>query len=99
MSNIEIEVFRIMPKDGDKCYEYAESTRSEGKWPDQRRFTTNKLLYVGRLVKFVEGGYRDNSWRVDYFQDNNGKEHIVNYSYEGGTCFREVPPLQSLSKE
>jgi len=91
---LEVEIFRIAPEINNKCYEYAESTRIEGTWPNERRFTTNKLIYVGRLIKIVLGGYGDNGWRIDYFEDNNGQEQIVNYSYEGKTCFREVPSLQ-----
>lgn len=37
----------------------------------------------------------DGGWRRDYFEDNNGTEHIVNYSYGGDTCFREVPCLNA----
>jgi len=102
----EFEVFRITPEVGEKCYEYAESTRSQGRWPNERRFTNVKPQYVGRLIRFETGGYGDNGWRRDYFQDNNGQEHVVNYSYEGRTCFREVPcvpevisSLESLSRK
>ena len=102
----EFEVFRITPEVGEKCYEYAESTRTEGRWPKERRFTNVQPLYVGRLIRFETGGYGDNGWRRDYFQDNNGREQVVNYSYEGRTCFREVPcrpavipSLESLSRK
>jgi hypothetical protein len=100
----EVEVFRITPEVG-KCYEYAESTRTQGRYPNQRRFTINTPLYVGRLTRTETGGYGDNGWKRDYFQDNTGTEHVVNYSYEGNTCFREVdcrpaviPSLESLSR-
>lgn len=92
----EFEVFRITPEVNEKCYEYAESTRKEGRWPNERRFTNVKPQYVGRLIKFETGGYGDNGWRRDYFQDDTGKEHVVNYSYEGNTCFREVPCLPAV---
>jgi hypothetical protein len=102
----EFEVFRITPEVGEKCYEYAESTRTEGRWPKERRFTNVQPLYVGRLIRFETGGYGDNGWRRDYFQDNNGREQVVKYSYEGKTCFREVPcrpavipSLESLSRK
>ena len=40
---------------------------------------------------------------IDHFQDNTGQKHIVYYSYEGTTCFREVPTtiftFESLSKQ
>jgi|694.fasta_scaffold20903_9 hypothetical protein len=92
----EFEVFRITPEVNEKCYEYAESTRSQGRWPNERRFTNVKPQYVGRLIKIETGGYGDNGWRRDYFQDNTGKERVVNYSYEGNTCFREVPCLPAV---
>ena len=101
----DFEVFRITPEVGEKCYEYAESTRSQGRWPNEKRFTNVQPRYVGRLIRFETGGYGDNSWRRDYFQDNSGREQVVNYSYEGNTCFREVPcspavipSLESLSR-
>lgn len=84
----EFEVFRITPEVGNLCYEYAESTRSEGRWPSQRHFTNSVPLYVGSLIKVETGGYGDNGWRRDFFEDNAGLEHIVNYSYAGTTCFR-----------
>ena len=100
----EIQVFRICPKVGDgKFYEYAECTRKEGKWPNEKWYTTNTPLYVGILVSTSTGGYGDGGWRRDYFSDHTGKEHIVKYSYDGNTCFREVPskelpPLQELCR-
>jgi hypothetical protein len=92
----EYEVFRITPEVNEKCYEYAESTRSQGTWPNEQRFTIVQPLYVGTLIKTERGGYGDNGWRRDYFQDNTGKEHVVNYSYGGYTCFREVPCLPNI---
>ena len=46
----EIEVFRITPEVGEKCYEYAESTRSQGSRPNEKRFTNVQPRYVGRLI-------------------------------------------------
>jgi hypothetical protein len=95
----ETRVYRICPDVGDgKFYEYAECTRREGRWPTEKWFTTNKPLYVGRLVKIETGGWGDGRWRKDYFEDEYGNEHVVNYSYEGNTCFRQVPqkPIPSL---
>ena len=86
---MSFEVFRITPEVGNLCYEYAEYTQIDG----GRYFTNIKPLYVGRLKRFEEGGYGDNRWRTDYFEDNNGVEHVVPYSYEGTTCFRQVPCL------
>ena len=95
----EIEVFRITPEVGEKCYEYAESTRSQGSRPNEKRFTNVQPRYVGRLIRFETGGWGDGGWRKDYFEDNNGIEQVVNYSYEGKTCFREVPCRSSLPED
>ena len=103
----EFEVFRITPqKDDGKCYEYAESTRTQGRYPNEKYFTNTKPKYVGRLIKIETGGFGDGGWRRDYFEDNNNIKHTVNYSYEGKTCFREVPclpanipTLESLSRD
>jgi len=85
----QIEVFRLTPEVG-KCYEYAEYTRSEGRYPNQKYFTTNPLRYVGRFVRHITSGYRDGAQHADIF-NLNGQEIRVDYSYEGRTSFREVP--------
>ena len=90
------EVFGITPEVGNLCYEYAESTQSVGRWQSQRHYTNIKPLYVGHFKRFETGGYGDNKWRTDYFEDNNGVEHVVPYSYAGTTCFRVVPCLPHI---
>ena len=92
----EIEVFRITPNpEINKCYEHAEATRVEGRFPNERYFTTNTPRYVGRFIKRVRQGFGDGGRITDYFEDNNGNEQTVDYSYEGKTCFREVPCLSN----
>ena len=83
------EVFRIIPTPG-KCYEHAEYTNRLGHYPEIRYFTNVQPRYVGVFVRFEAGGHGDGSWRTDYFNDN-GTIIVVPYSYEGRTCFREVP--------
>jgi len=100
-----IEVFRINPEfDNSKCYEYAEATKQEGGSQNRRYYTDKQPLYVGHLVDREQGGFGDGGWQRDTFEDDTGKKHIVNYSYEGNTCFREVPcksvrSLESLARE
>jgi len=100
-----IEVFRINPEfDNSKCYEYAEATKQEGGSQNRRYYTNKQPLYVGHLVDREQGGFGDGGWQRDTFEDDTGKKHIVNYSYEGNTCFREVPcksvrSLESLARE
>ncbi len=92
----EYEIFGESPIVNDGfCYEYAEYTRSEGRYPNERYFTNIQPLYVGKLIRIESGGWGDGRWRKDHFEDNYGKEHVVNYSYAGRTCFRSVPCLQN----
>ena len=87
----ETQVFRLTPTIG-KFYEHAEYTRRQGKWPNEQYFVNKPPKYVGEFVRFVQGGYGDNGYRIDYFRDETGKEVEVPYAYEGTTCFREVGP-------
>lgn len=86
----EIEVFRISELDTSKCYEFALYTRSEGKWPNQKYYTTNELQYVGKYVSTTTHGYRDGATFTLGF-DNQCKLLNISLDYEGKSCFREVP--------
>uniref|UniRef100_A0A6C0K1D0 Uncharacterized protein n=1 Tax=viral metagenome TaxID=1070528 RepID=A0A6C0K1D0_9ZZZZ len=86
----ETEVFRLTPG-LNKCYEHAEYSRGQGNYPNERYFVNVPPRYVGEFIRFEQGGWGDGGWRRDYFRDLNGNEIAVNYSYEGRTCFREVP--------
>jgi hypothetical protein len=102
------EVFRIVPDiHPEKCYEHAEYMTSTGTWSagNERYFTTTRPRYVGRKIRFASGGYGDNGWQTDYFENEFGEEIAVPYSYEGRTCFREVecrpaiiPTLEEMSR-
>jgi hypothetical protein len=101
----ETEVYYSIVPEVGHCYEYAEATRKQGKYPNERYFTTNPLRYVGEFIRSVRGGNSEYGGFCAYFLDNHGKEQRVDYSYEGKTCFREVPcipltvpSLQSLSR-
>jgi len=84
----ETQVFRTSPIAG-KYYETAELTRTEGEWPNNLHFTTNKMRYVGKFVQHLQFGYGEGATHIDIF-DDNGIEVKVYYSYEGNTSFREV---------
>jgi hypothetical protein len=87
----ETEVFRLTPV-LNRCYEHAEYTRKQGNYPNERYFVNIPPRYVGELIRREEGpGGDGGGWRRDYFRDLTGNEVAVNYSYEGRTCFREVP--------
>ena len=88
--NLEEEVvFRISPQ-VNKAYETATYTRKTGIYPNLRYYTTNPVVYVGIMVKEVTYNHRDASWGYVLFS-KNGVEEKVEYTYEGTTCFREVP--------
>jgi hypothetical protein len=92
-----IEVFRIQPEVGEKCYEHAEATYGYTLHPSHTRyFTSNSPRYVGRFIKQVRWGIGDSGGARDYFMDNYGETQIVEYSYLGNTCFREVSCLPAV---
>jgi hypothetical protein len=82
----EFEVFQIRPE-VDKCYEHIEATRKEyigdGK---SRYFTTNQPRYVGKFIRKESYGSGDGQETI-YIFDNGS----VTNTYEGYTCFTEVP--------
>jgi hypothetical protein len=82
-----MEVFRLTPEK-DKYYETALYTMKKGEWPHETYYTTQPLVYVGKFVKHISIGYRDNAEHWDVF-DKDGEEVLVKYTYEGTTCFRE----------
>lgn len=60
---MQFEVFRITPKiDDGKWYEYAESTLTEGWYPNEKYFTNTKPTYVGKLTNIATGGYAENGY-------------------------------------
>lgn len=91
----EIEVFRITPQ-VEKCYQHVEATRSQYLGGGKRRyFSTNQPRYVGKFVRTERTGWGDGGVVTDIFNDN-GKENRVEYSYEGNTCFIEVPCISQM---
>jgi hypothetical protein len=77
-----------------KCYEHIEATRSVG---DYEYYSTDQPKYVGKYVRTERYGWGDAEKSIAIF-DDNGKENRVNYSYEGNTCFKEVPCKTSGGK-
>ena len=95
----EIEIFRIDPEEG-KCYDHAEATRKEYKSgfgngigsraSVTRYFTTNTPEYVGQYLRTERRGSGEDRQSFYIFNRNN-REHSVEASYDGMTCFSEVP--------
>lgn len=80
-----MEVFRLTTEIGKK-YKYAEYTESVG---DRYYAPIEAVKYVGVLVKIEHGGFSDDRWQRDTF-DNEGEITIVDYSYQGRTSFIEI---------
>jgi len=72
------------------CYEYALYTRREGRYPNEKYYTTNPLQYLGKFTHNEEWGYGDQHGGAHNFNDN-GTPHRIVLDYEGKTCFRKVP--------
>jgi len=81
------EVFRRTTFDENKCYEFALYTMKEGKWPNEKYYTTNPLQYVGRHINTERVGIDEDGTEIF---DDNGNINRVELDYEGKTCFREV---------
>jgi hypothetical protein len=88
----EIEVFRLTPELG-KYYETALLTRKEGKYPDNKYYTTGHLRYVGKFIVQMRCGFGDGVQVVDIFENQYNVKVNVHYTYEGTTAYREVKPL------
>jgi hypothetical protein len=88
----EVEVFHLTDTefDRDKCYAFALKTRTEGKSPNAKHFSTNPLQYLGKYKKSDRWVAGNGSGGAEFF-DDNGKENRIELDYGGKTCFREVP--------
>lgn len=85
----EIEVFRLTPE-LHKYYETALLTRKEGRYPDEKYYSTNEPKYVGEFMVQIRTGYGDGMQVVDVFKNEKGERVNVYYTYEGTTAYREV---------
>ena len=101
MTEVDVEVFRLIKFDTSKCYEFALKTKTVGRYPNEKYYTTNPLKYLGKYTHSEEWGYGDGHGGAENFNDNGVKHRIV-YDYEGKTCFREVPnpaPVQTQAPD
>lgn len=89
----ETEVYRLCSFEKNIVYYFALYTRSEGRYPNQRYFTTNSLQCVGKHIRSESWGMGDGGGGAEYF-DNNGIIERIEYDYEGTTCFTTQGPIQ-----
>ena len=82
----EVEVYRFTSFSNDLRYEFAMKTRTEGKYPNEKYYTTNDLQYLGNHISSENWGCGG----AENFIDENGKKTKVIYDYEGLTCFRTI---------
>jgi hypothetical protein len=89
----ETEVFRLTPQVG-KVYETATFTRMsyDPVSKKERYFTSRPMQYMGEFKRTERNGYCDGSKVWSIFV-NQGVERMVEYTYEGTTCFIEVEPF------
>jgi len=87
-SSIEVEVFRLTKFDTNKCYAFALKSRTLGKYPNEKHYTTNKLEYLGKYVYSERWGYGDCGGGAEIFEGADGKQKKIVYDYEGNTCLK-----------
>jgi hypothetical protein len=86
---IETEVYRLTSFEVGTSYLFALYTRIEGRYPNQRYFTTNELQSVGKYIRSERWGHGDGGGGAEIFDDNGNEVRIV-YTYEGTTCFKKI---------
>jgi hypothetical protein len=89
----ETQVFRIGTFDKNVDYAFALKTRTEGKWPNEKHYTTNTVQYLGKHVNSARWGYYDNGGGSETF-DHNGKITEIVYDDGGHTCFTVVKSIE-----
>ena len=82
------EVFRMVPSEG-KYYKTTKYTEKR----DDKYYTTNELIYVGKYIRHAtNGGYGDSGEHYAIFE-KDGVQGYVHYDYDGRTCFIEVEKI------
>jgi hypothetical protein len=84
---METEVFRISTFEKNVNYSFAMKTRTEGRWPNEKHFTTHPLQFLGKHINSSRWGYGDQSGGEEIFEHDGVQTRIV-YDYEGNTCFK-----------
>ena len=64
----EIEVFRLTPE-LNKYYETVLLTRKEGKYPNEKYYTTDTTRYVGKFIVQIRTGFGDGVQVIDIFEN------------------------------
>ena len=83
-----IEVFRVTKFDKNVEYGYAYYTKKEGKYPNEKYYTTNEIKYVGKHKESITWGhFGDGHSGCEVFINDKGEKTRVDYDYEGKLCF------------
>ena len=82
------EVFRLTKFDKNQEYGYSHYTKKEGRYPNEKYYTTNEIKYVGKYKESITlGNFGDGHFGCEVFIDDKGKKTRVYYDYEGKLCF------------
>jgi hypothetical protein len=85
----EVEVFRVLTFDPNLTYAFALKTRTQGKWPNEKHYTTHPLDVVGKYIGSKRWGSGDGSGGSEIFE-HNGVVREITLDYNGLTCFSPV---------
>jgi hypothetical protein len=84
------EVFRIINFDKNIEYGYSYYTKKEGKYPNEKYYTTNEIIYVGKHKETITlGHFGDGHCGYEIFVNDKGETKRIDYDYEGKLCFRK----------
>ena len=87
------EVFRLIKFDKNQEYGYAHYTKKEGKYPNEKYYTTNEIKYAGKYKESVSlGHFGDGHSGYEVFINDKGEKTRVDYDYEGKLCFLIIQP-------
>ena len=87
------QVYRLTPVIG-QYYEYTEADTVTCVYPNQIYTSRTKPVYVGQYINSYGFGYGDNRVCIYHFKNNITKKiDEIRLSYEGRSCFKEVPGI------
>ena len=92
-AQVNKEIYVVRSPVANKYYEATFWTRRVGNWPNEQHYTSidTPREYVGKYIKHKQCGYGDSAdhWAICL---KDGKEHEVEFDYDGKRAFYEVDP-------